>query len=179
MIPTILILPGWQDSGPEHWQSLWLGKFSNAVKVEQADWMHPKKDDWVKTLNDYVTRYDEVVLVGHSLACPTIAHWAKEHPENTSRVKGTLLVAPGDADMPNFPEDMQGFSPIPASPFPFKSIVVTSDNDKWVSLERATQLAAAWGSRFVNIGPHGHINTDAGFGDWPEGEALLQELLGD
>lgn len=29
MKTSILILPGWQDSGPEHWQSLWLKKFPN------------------------------------------------------------------------------------------------------------------------------------------------------
>ncbi|MEK9159807.1 MAG: alpha/beta fold hydrolase [Patescibacteria group bacterium] len=179
MNPTILILPGWQDSGPEHWQSLWLAKFPNAVKVEQADWMNPKKDDWVATLNDYVSRYDEVVLVAHSLGCPLVAHWAKEHPENTARVKGALLVAPGDADAPDFPQDMQGFSPVPLKPLRFKSILVTSDNDKWVSLERAQHFANAWNSQFINIGAQGHINTAAGMGDWPEGERLVEELLGE
>lgn len=174
---SILILPGWQDSGPEHWQSLWLKKYPNAVKVEMQDWMHPKKDDWVATLNDYVSRYDEVVLCCHSLACPTIAHWAKKHPESTAKVKGALLVAPGDADMPDFPKEMQGFSPIPLDPLPFKTILVTSDNDKWVSPSRAELFAKSWGARLVNIGPHGHINTDAGFGDWPGGERLLGELL--
>lgn len=177
MNPTILILPGWQDSGPEHWQSLWLAKYPNAVKVEQADWMHPKKDDWVAMLNDYVSRYDEVVLVGHSLACPTIAHWAKQHPESAAKVKGALLVAPGDADMSDFPKDMKGFSPIPLESLPFKTILVTSENDKWVSPARAELFAKSWGARLVNIGPCGHINTDAGFGDWPEGEKLLEELM--
>lgn len=175
MIPTILILPGWQDSGPEHWQSLWLAKYPNAIKVEQADWMHPKKDDWVATLNAAISHYHEVILVGHSLGCPLVAHWAKEH--GSPKVKGALLVAPGDADAPNFPIDMQGFSPIPMETLPFKSILVTSNNDMWISLERAEQLAKAWGSRLVNIGEHGHINTAAGFGDWPEGERLLEELM--
>lgn len=177
MNPTILILPGWQDSGPEHWQSLWLKKYPNAVKVEMQDWMHPKKDDWVATLNEYVNRYDEVVLVGHSLACPTIAHWAKQHPESVAKAKGALLVAPGDAELPDFPKEMEGFSPIPLEPLPFKTILVTSENDKWVSPARAELFAKSWGARLVNIGPHGHINTDAGFGDWPEGEKLLEELL--
>lgn len=27
------------------------------------------------------------------------------------------------------------------------------------------------------IGPRGHINTAAGFGEWPRGEALLRELM--
>lgn len=173
MTPTILILPGWQDSGPEHWQSLWLAKYPNSVKVEQADWMHPKKEDWVATLNDYVSRYDEVVLVGHSLGCPLVAHWAKEHPENTPRVKGALLAS----TFKNFAPEITGFAPLPLEPLPFKSIVVASTNDPWSPLEEAQSIADAWHARLVNIGAHGHINTAAGFGDWPEGESLLEELL--
>lgn len=75
---TILVLPGWQDSGPQHWQSLWLKKYPNAVKVEQKNWMHAKKEDWVAGLNNAIQKYkdNDVVLVGHSLACATIAHWS-------------------------------------------------------------------------------------------------------
>ena len=39
-------------------------------------------------------------------------------------------------------------------------------------------LATAWGSRFVDVGAHGHINADAGVGPWPLGERLLDELRG-
>ena len=44
-------------------------------------------------------------------------------------------------------------------------------------LERARELAQAWGSRLVNIGPAGHINGDSGLGDWPEGKRLLRHLI--
>ena len=172
MNPTILIIPGWQDSGPEHWQSLWLKKYPNAVKVEMRDWMNPKKDDWVATLDEYVHKYDEVVLVGHSLAGPLVAHWAKEHPESTARVKGALLVA----NFQKFAPGITGFDPLPLEPLSFKTIAVASTTDPWASIEEAESIARAWGARLINIGPHGHITTDAGFGDWPEGEKLLEEL---
>jgi predicted alpha/beta hydrolase family esterase len=42
-------------------------------------------------------------------------------------------------------------------------------------LERARQFAEVWGSEFVNIGAAGHINTASGYGEWPEGLALLQD----
>jgi hypothetical protein len=45
-----------------------------------------------------------------------------------------------------------------------------------VSLERACCFSQSWGSRFVNIGLGGHIDTAAGFGSWPQGEALLEDL---
>jgi predicted alpha/beta hydrolase family esterase len=43
-------------------------------------------------------------------------------------------------------------------------------------LPRAQQFAAAWGSRLVNIGNAGHINTASGFGDWPAGLELLHQF---
>ncbi len=172
---TILILPGWQDSGPEHWQGLWLKKYPNAVKVEQKDFMFPKKEDWVAALDEAISRYDEVILVAHSLGCPLVAHWASGH--TNPKVKGALLVAPGDSDATGFPQEMQGFNNIPKIQFPFPAMVVASSNDKWMSLERAKELATAWGARLVNIGDAGHINTAAGFGEWPQGEELLKELM--
>lgn len=38
------------------------------------------------------------------------------------------------------------------------------------------RLADAWGSRYVSIGPAGHINAASALGDWPEGLALFRQL---
>ncbi len=88
--PTILILPGWQDSGPKHWQSLWLKKYPTAVKVEQRDWMNSKKEEWVAGLDRCIRQHsgEEIVLVGHSLACATIAHWSKECFDESTTIRG-------------------------------------------------------------------------------------------
>jgi predicted alpha/beta hydrolase family esterase len=45
-----------------------------------------------------------------------------------------------------------------------------------VTPPRARQFAQAWGADYVEIGDAGHINGDAGYGPWPEGEQLLQDL---
>ena len=37
-------------------------------------------------------------------------------------------------------------------------------------------MAKAWGAELVDIGNAGHINTASGYGEWPEGERLLQRL---
>ena len=175
-----LILPGWQDSGSGHWQSIWLKKYSNAIKILQKDWMYPEKTEWVKTLNEYIKNYNdkEIVLVGHSLACATIAHWSNEYFSKTSaKIKGALLVSPSDMDAPEFPKEIQGFSPMPLEPLNFETIVVASENDPYVSIDIAKHFADCWGAELINIGPHGHLNIDAGFGEWPEGESLLQKLM--
>jgi len=65
---------------------------------------------------------------------------------------------------------------MPIRELAFKSITVVSSNDKWVSPERAEFFAKSWNSQLINIGPHGHINADTGFGEWPQGEELLKQL---
>lgn len=175
---TILILPGWQDSGPKHWQGIWLEKYPNAIKVEQDDWLYTKKEDWVRKLDEYIQKYkdSDIIFVGHSLACATFAFWAQKNPEQ-NLVKGALLVSPSDMDVhENIPQEITGFSPMPLVPFNCDATVVVSSNDPYVTSERAQFFADSWGAKLVNIGDHGHINVDAGFGEWPEGEKLLQEL---
>jgi predicted alpha/beta hydrolase family esterase len=54
---------------------------------------------------------------------------------------------------------------------------VASSDDPYVSVERAREFADAWRSTFTELGSRGHINPASGFGEWPRGEALLQELM--
>ena len=37
-------------------------------------------------------------------------------------------------------------------------------------------MAQDWGSQVVMAGPRGHLNSESGLGDWPEGRQLLEEL---
>ncbi|MDX9970203.1 MAG: alpha/beta hydrolase, partial [Hydrogenophaga sp.] len=45
--PTVVIVPGWRNSGPGHWQSLWTERLPNVLRVEQDDWVSPLKHAWV------------------------------------------------------------------------------------------------------------------------------------
>ena len=56
-------------------------------------------------------------------------------------------------------------------------MVVVSTNDPRVSHEVARGWAARWNSRFVSVRAQGHINGESGHGPWPQGWALLNELL--
>jgi uncharacterized protein len=114
-----------------------------------------------------------VVLIGHSLGCVTIAHWANK---TNHTIKGALLVAPSDIENPVYTFPAKGFTPIPLQKLQFKSIVVASSDDPWVSIERAQYFAKCWGSEFVNVGNAGHINADSGYGKWPQGLEILKQL---
>jgi uncharacterized protein len=172
--PPVLILPGWGDSGPQHWQTLWERANPGFRRVVQRDWEYPVRSEWVETLDRAISAASAPpILVAHSLACIAIAHWAQAA---TRPVEAALLVVPPDVEHPDFPPVIEGFAPIPRERLPFPSIVVASRNDQFGDFERSRGLAEAWCSRFVDAGNSGHLNTDAGFGPWPLGERLLAEL---
>jgi len=172
----ILLLPGWQGSGPDHWQSLWGEQFGYQV-VEQHDWLRPLRGDWIARLEDVVLSVDApVVLVAHSLGCQLAAAWA-QISKNTARVKGALLVAPGDAEREQLRSILPSWSPLALDRLPFKTTLVLSSDDPYCTPERATLFASAWGADLVAIGAAGHINADSGLGDWPPGQALLQAVI--
>jgi predicted alpha/beta hydrolase family esterase len=132
----------------------------------------------VTTLDDAVAGSEgPVVLVAHSSSCALVAHWARDAShDNVARVRGALLVAPSDPEGPNFPDGPTGFAPMPAVQLPFPSIVVASRDDKYVTMERAREYAASWGSQLVDLGDAGHINASSGLGTWAVGYGLLQRL---
>jgi hypothetical protein len=180
MKPPVLIVPGWQNSGPAHWQSLWERDNPNCTRVVQSNWDQPELRDWVAALERAISAAPSPpVLVGHSLGCIAVAHWASEHDRGTaSCVAGALLVAPADVEQSMAAQSLSNFAPIPQGRLRFPSIVVASRNDPYAPFGRAAILAGAWGSELVDAGYSGHINTDAGFGPWVAGETLLARLIG-
>ena len=174
---AVLTLPGWQDSGPLHWQSRWEA-LHGARRVEQHDWWTPRRGDWMARLDEVVVDLPgPVCLVAHSLGCVLVAAWAS-HSRHVGRVQGALLVAPGDVEQPDLAPLLPGWAPIVRQQLPFPSRLLASRDDPYCTLAKATELAAAWGSTFTDTGPRGHLNADSRLGDWPEGWALLQPWLG-
>ena len=174
MAASVLIVPGWGDSGPGHWQSLWQRAHPAFRRVVQRDWQYPIRAEWVETLTREIRAESQPpIVVAHSLGCIALAHAVAAA---SLPVASALLVAPPDVDDPDFPPVIEGFAPIPRQRLPFASIVVVSRNDPFTAFERAAALAEAWGSRLIDAGNSGHLNADAGFGAWPLGERLLAEL---
>ena len=168
---SIIIVPGWRDSGPGHWQTLWAERLPQARRVVQDDWHTPTRSAWVARLEETVLEQPgPVVIVAHSLGCITTAHMK---PEAAARVRGALLVAPAD---PERRAVLSNFAPVPYAALPYRSILVASSNDPYCPIRLAGAYARAWGSEFVRLQNAGHINVDSGHGEWPLGRALLQSL---
>ena len=177
MTAAVLTLPGWMNSGPGHWMTLWEARHPEWRRVEQTDWERPRRNDWIAMLDAQVQRTPgPLVLVAHSLGCLAAAHWAAT-TNAAAKVRHALLVAPPDVERDDLPAALADFAPVPHARLPFASTVVASRNDPYCRIDRARAFSAAWGSEFVDIGEHGHINVDAGFGPWPDGEARLLRLM--
>ena len=167
------IIPGIGNSDKDHWQSYFETTGDNFKRINQQNWDTPICSDWIEKIDKSISTYDprSVVLIGHSLGCTAIAYWAKQYNRN---IKGALLVAPSDTEAAQYTFDTKGFKPVPLDKINFKTIVVTSSNDPWVSLERATFFAKNWDSELVNIGDAGHINSSSGHYQWNEGLEILK-----
>jgi len=179
----ILLLPGWQNSGPGHWQSLWEQRHGYR-RVEQHDWMRPLRGDWVARLQDVVLDLEQgwapraparIVLVAHSLGCHLVAAWVAASGLG-HRIQAAFLVAPGDPQVEAIAATLASWSPVVSQALPFPSLLLASRDDPYCSFSQARQFAADWGSEFVDCGPAGHINTDSGLGDWPDGHTRLLDL---
>ena len=170
-----LLLPGWLDSGPTHWQSRWEA-LHGCERVRQDDWVWPRRGDWMARLDEVLLANDQpAVLIAHSLGCHLTTAWAA-HSKHASRVRAALLVAPPDTEREDMPPNLFNWRPIVRTPLPFASMAVVSGNDPFCAPDRAAGMAHGWGSSVTSIGPRGHINGDSRLGDWQAGWALLQSI---
>ncbi len=172
----ILIVPGYTNSGPDHWQTRWEGKLSSARRVEQAEWSKPVVEDWTANIARAVNEAEKpLVIVAHSLG---VAAAIQALPQFTRPVAGAFLVAVPDVANPAIrPRHLMTFGPYPRERLPFPSAMIASRNDPFCAFDVAEELARDWGSLFVDAGEAGHINADSGHGPWPEGSMTFAHFL--
>lgn len=177
---NVLIVPGIDGSGPEHWQTQWERRLGRCERVQMGDWAYPERSKWIRRLDQEIRISNAPVLIAaHSLGSLTVAWWAKERWSlgNEERVIGALLVAPPDVERGYSRERMESFAPIPREPLPFPTLLVASRNDPYATFDTSSRIAAMWGSQLIDAGAIGHINTDSGIGEWADGLRLLASLL--
>jgi predicted alpha/beta hydrolase family esterase len=171
----VLLLPGWLDSGPGHWQTLWEAAYGD-MRVVQDDWLWPRRGDWMARLEEVLLEDERpALLAAHSLGCQLVAAWAA-HSRHTARVAGALLVAPPDTERDDMPPNLFNWRPIVRARLPFAAVVVTSRDDPYCAPERSAAMARDWGARQEIIGLRGHINAESALGDWPQARAWLEAL---
>jgi predicted alpha/beta hydrolase family esterase len=177
--PVVLTIPGLNNSGAGHWQTIWEERRGDCSRVDLGSWASPNRNVWVNRLDSAIREVNgPVILAAHSLGCLAVAWWgALQSQAYGWPVTGALLVAPPDCDRMETPETIGGFGPIPKATLPFPSIVVASRNDPYIFYERAYSMGKYWGSQIVDAGHSGHINAETGLGDWRFGQSLLDQLI--
>ncbi|WP_319413540.1 alpha/beta hydrolase [uncultured Cohaesibacter sp.] len=165
----IFIIPGLDNSGPDHWQSRWEDKIRSARRIEQEDWANPQMESWIsRIIADVEKATRPAVLVAHSLGVVATVKAAAAFTPGI--VKGAFLVGmPNVESDEHVPGHIRHFAPIPEETLPFPSILVASRNDPYCAFETAVHYGKKWGSTFVDAGDTGHINEKSGQGPWPEG----------
>jgi predicted alpha/beta hydrolase family esterase len=175
MVMNIKIVPGINNSGPEHWQSFWEKKYGYE-RINQEEWSQPKYNDWesnlIKSLESNGGK--DTILVAHSLGCLLIA---KAMPRIQKYLRAIFLVAPPDPKGKIFPGFLDSFIELPSTNLAVPGFLVYSENDEYNSSEFCTKKANEWGLKAISVGERGHINVESNLGEWDEGYDLFQRLL--
>ena len=168
----ILILHGWQGSGPQHWQ-VWLtkelkNKSINVLMPELPDMHHPHLSKWLETVYRLFKQHEIKAVVCHSLACVFWTHFCKKYPE--IHVNRTLLVAPISFNVV-IPE-VKSFFPVHITYSDYLNsadshLLVLSNNDPYCSIKDAKYIESMLNIPTLWLEKSGHINIASGFGPWP------------
>ena len=173
----VLIVPGLNGSGPDHWQTRWLEERVDCMRIEQADWRNPDPLDWIARIDAAVVSISgPVVFAAHSLGCLAVGAWGALSRRASDGRIGALLVAPCDPAQERAVEGIRRFGLIARGRLPFPSILITSSNDPYATFGRGSRFASEWGSELIDAGEGGHLNAQSGLGSWPWGQNLLDRM---
>lgn len=177
-----LIIPGYQGSGEEHWQTWMEREIPGARRVAQ-DWELPILVRWAENIRSEIDHSSSPVwLVAHSFGCLSAVVAASDR---ANKIAGAMLVAPANPERFSL-GGLQGIGDfskgtglsawMPKDKLPFPAFMVASTNDPWMPYDSAQRWAELWGIRFIGLRNAGHINVPSGFGPWPEGLRMLEDF---
>ncbi len=172
--PTVVI-PGWQGSGPGHWQTWLEGELrANGRETRRPEFADPDRPllaDWRAALRAAVADLppDGYDVVAHSLGAVLWLHHVAD-PRDSPLAARVLLVAPPSPHTEI--AEIAGFFPPPLDIDTVRrgadgTVLVAGDDDPYLP----EGIAAAYGVPLkiatTVISGGGHVNTDAGYGEWP------------
>lgn len=183
MTKKVFLVHGWEGNPKNHWFPwLTLELKANRFEVSAPQMPHarkPKVKEWLEFLKEYVGKPDTgTYFVGHSLGCITIARYLETLPAKT-QVGGSVFVA-GFSGRLNIPEISEFYS------FPFdaekarthsdKFVMIFSDNDPYVPMEKSLEMARQFGAKTILERGKGHFCASDGVTALPSVLASLLSL---
>ncbi len=176
----IIIIPGYTNSGPDHWQSRWEAKLPNTIRVEQDDWHKPVLAGLGGAGTGRRGRSLPPHRVGRSFARSVDRRAGRPCDERGAAFADQRCIsrrAAGCGERRHPPETPADLRPVTNRAVAFPSIVVASRDDGFCDYERAGDMANAWGSMLVDARESGHINADSGHGPWPDGLMVFANFM--
>ena len=178
-LPHTLILHGLGGSGPEHWQNWLAGELAHhggSVDLPQFSSPDtPRLAVWVQELRNHLAAMPvagsvERVVVAHSLAGLLWLHHAAGEFDPGLRVDRVLLVAPPAPDFDGEPLISEFLHPVLDPTVVRRAAVstrlVVGEGDPYCGLAQAKGMAEALRVELDVIVGGGHLNVDAGYGEW-------------
>jgi hypothetical protein len=171
-MPPFLILHGLEGSGPDHWQTWLAGRLrERGERVSYPnlpDPYDPDPADWDRALDEELSLLEAPVVLCHSLACLLWLR-AAARPSPGPLASRVLLVAPPWRDdlapVARFlAHGARSRDVTRAAP---DTLIVCSDDDPYCPPGAVAAFAEPLGIPSHVIPGGGHVNTDAGFGEWP------------
>jgi predicted alpha/beta hydrolase family esterase len=165
----VLILHGWGGSDHPHWQAFLacrLAREYGTLSFPLIQHPHyPSLGRWKREVTPLLRDFAPDTVVCHSLANTLWLHLCEEGVLHKP-VSRLFMVSPPSLHTEH--ETIATFfpTPLPESIYADYSMLIVSDNDPWIAVEEARDLAYRYSSDFKIIPGAGHINEESGYGEW-------------
>ncbi len=170
-----LILHGWGGSDAPHWQAELaseIAKNYGTVSFPLLDNCHfPSKNRWMKQIKQILIDFKPDTVVCHSLA-NNLWFWLCQESEMYEIERLFMVSLPS---LTTQEKTIKTFfpCPLPKNIYAKEVHMMVSDNDPWVKIEEAKEIASHYDATFTTIANAGHINADSGYGKWEWIENLV------
>jgi len=173
----VLILHGWGGSDAPHWQAelaAEIAKNYGTVSFPLLDNCHfPSKNRWIKQVKQILKEFKPDTVVCHSLA-NNLWMWLCE--EDDMRYTDRLFMV----SVPSFSTEEKTIKtffpcPVPKNIYAKEAHIIVSDDDPWVKVDEAKNIASHFDATFTILENAGHINEDSGYGKWELIEKLVRQ----
>ncbi len=164
----LLILHGWGGSDAPHWQAELAAEAARrygTVSFPLIQHPHfPSLNRWRREVLGHLSTFRPDTVVCHSLANTLWFHLAAagELPP----IQRLYLVAP--PSLTTVIDGLDDFypTPLPEHLYAQEAHLIVSDDDPYITLPEATNLAQHFDAPLTLLPNAGHINADSGYGKW-------------
>lgn len=173
-VPTVIV-PGWQGSGPGHWQT-WLADQLTAAGREVvhpafADLDRPEIGDWLAALRSALDGLvdDGFDVVTHSLGAVLWLHHVAAGPESPLPARVALIAPPSPLTAI---DELDGFFPVRLDVDAVRrgadgTVLVGGSDDPYCPEGFAEAYGRPLKMATTVIDGGGHLNVESGYGEWP------------